>query len=86
MMHFFLGYDNFGIMFSDVIVKNGEKQIRIYVDDENNSNNELEFFLPSYKKTINKGFSQQKINTIIAHVKSNEDLLWKLASKGDNHA
>ena len=81
MMHFFLGYDNFGIMFSDIFEKDGEKQIRIYADDKNNGENELEFYLPSYKQTINRGFSAEVIDTIIYHVKTNEKLLWRLANK-----
>lgn len=83
MMHYLLGNEKFGILFSNPIIENGKKSIRIYADECIHDLNELEFYLPDYNITMNKGFSEEGIKEIFQHVKCCESIIWDIAENGE---
>ena len=83
MRHYYLTYDSIGIMFSDIIENKGEKTIRVYANDEQDPNSNLEFSLPDYEIIRKQGFSDDLVKDIIFKVRTCEDVLWHLAKKED---
>ena len=78
-------YDGTEISFSEIMTNEDKsKSIRIYIDqwnEEAKAYNVLEFYLPNYNITQQKGFSQEKVDEHIRHIKHLEDMVWECAAE-----
>lgn len=64
--------------------KSGQDTVRMYIERWNSLRNDfdcLEFYLPNFNITKNRGFSENIVEEHMAHIHNLQDVIWECAKE-----